>query len=70
MLFILEENVPQYVESDTFDENFWKQISTQIDFFSEGGLFLRIFFCRVQKDEIWYKHHGWKNKEQNKQQLF
>ena len=64
---ILEKNVPLYVATVMFDENFWEQILGQIEFFFWRAVVPELFTHRVQRSEKLYQHGGWKNKQKNKQ---
>ena len=64
---ILEKNVPLYVATVTFDENFWEQILAPIEFFFRRAVVPELFIHRVQRSEKLYQHGGWKNKQTNKQ---
>ena len=54
------KNVPFYVETVIFDENFQQQILTQIEFFFRQSVVLELLNPRVQRGEKLYQEGCWK----------
>ena len=56
------KNVPLYVETVMFDENFWQQILPRIEFFFRRAVVPELLTRRVQRGQKLYQHGGWNNK--------
>ena len=55
-------SIPLYVETVTYDENFWQQILPRIEFLFRRAVVPELFTRRVQRGEKLYQHGGWKNR--------